>query len=554
MFEAEVNRAVIASNPGIAIRKGKVLANGQTRVACLKDAIVKYPNIIRMVDGQVRSGVALDRFERRQVDVDAWEKTLADAAPGQVHDVFGSWCDWSWGPEASSWLEPMQGRVALADGDVWEVDFVVDIEKFAAYASSGQDPRQGHVEEFLKLCQDAGLEMDGRLVSVPHVGRQKVVSGTSMGRYFFGAASYPALSRFARQAAYPTSAVEFDMPNAIVHFAVQVGTEHGLPMVLFKKYLQHKSIWRQAVSQWLQLGLEDSKKMLLRACYGYAFPSQANGVCNICPLLDGLATEGLALRQVVCAKYPGVVSAMSEANRPRPETSALAMVLLDHENKWMREFVTLLPKHNFRLVATVYDAVVAMPSTHAQQEALLSEFEGMCGLRMQVKQGSDLHESHGVWQALVRLTEQGKGVGDSDMEPVAGDGMCIPTAVVNLFPDAAVDVKGAFAAKSGPWTYSQFLHLCPQFRIEVMAWADVTNLPSGSRLLLHEHVEHSGCGHAWGLVVEDAQVLVVSSEHAEMWRGNKAAFWAELGGLFGLKCFRSACFLVFETLIVGWLL
>ena len=237
------------------------------------------------------------------------------------------------------------------------------------------------------------------------------------------------------------------MPNAIVYFACQVGDAHGVTMPLFRKYVAHKAAWRSAVSKWLDLSLEDAKKMLLKACYGFSLPSRSGGSSKVCPLLDGLAREGLELREAVCTAYPGLVEAMCLARRPRPETSAVAMLLLDLENRWMRGFVELLPRHNFRLVASIFDAVVALPTAQADEEGLLQEFQDLCGLAMQVRPACPPAFCDGVREALARLTAAGKGVLDAQTETVAGEAMCIPTAVINLFPCAAASVKMSRGSK-----------------------------------------------------------------------------------------------------------
>ena len=121
----------------------------------MKEAILEYPNLIRVVEGQVRSGVVLDRFERRQVDVCEWEGILAGLVEGRgVEEVFGGWWNWRWGPSAVSWVEPLHGSLALPDGDPWHLDFLVDMNKLLEYASSGQDARQPQVEQFVQ--QSAG--------------------------------------------------------------------------------------------------------------------------------------------------------------------------------------------------------------------------------------------------------------------------------------------------------------------------------------------------------------------------------------------------------------
>lgn len=282
------------------------------------------------------------------------------------------------------------------------------------------------------------------------------------------------------------------------------------------------------------------KDAILKACYGFSLPSRSGGSSKVCPLLDGLAREGLELREAVCTAYPGLVEAMCLARRPRPETSAVAMLLLDLENRWMRGFVELLPRHNFRLVASIFDAVVALPTAQADEEGLLQEFQDLCGLAMQVRPACPPAFCDGVQEALARLTAAGKGVLDAQTETVAGEAMCIPTAVINLFPCAAASVKMSMSGKQGPLSYSQFLDLCPDFVIEALPVADAAAAQDNASFLLHEgRVQQSQCGHAFGVQLDGAQIVVSSSEQEETWRGNRAAFWTEVQCLPGVKCFRT---------------
>ena len=93
----------------------------------------------------------------------------------------------------------------------------------------------------------------------------------------------------------------------------------------------------------------------------------------------------------------------------------------------MKAFVSILPKHHYRLVATVYDAVVVLPTEEWSKEdegRLLSEFHSMCGLWMQVwwPVQQSVRES-GLSDLLDKLVEEGKGVCDGSckvVKPVPG--------------------------------------------------------------------------------------------------------------------------------------
>jgi hypothetical protein len=93
----------------------------------------------------------------------------------------------------------------------------------------------------------------------------------------------------------------------------------------------------------------------------------------------------------------------------------------------MKAFVSILPKHHYRLVATVYDAVVVLPNEGWSKEdegRLLSEFHSMCGLWMQVRRPvqQSVRES-GLSDLLDKLVEEGKGVCDGSckvVKPVPG--------------------------------------------------------------------------------------------------------------------------------------
>ena len=452
--KGDVNRLAVVSNPGFATVKGasRHPSEKRLRVDFLKDSIKSFPCLIRQVDGMCRGGATLDRFERRAVDVNKWQACLEDCAQASsASSVFGGWLDWQWASDASGqgvWIAAGMAPCALPQGDQWQITHCVNVSGLERYLEAGGPDmdRWEQARDFLTACRQ-GQDDNVNVVQVRSVGHQKLVGGTSMGRFFFGHLSMTNLSRQARAAASPAGSIEYDMPNAIVHCALEIGQEQQLQMPCFKLYAEHKQQWRQCVSQWLSITLEEAKTMLLKACFGYVFPSKIEGCVVACPLLEGLAAEAQKLRTCVATLYPDVVRALECAGRPRPETSALAYVLFDRECRRLREFVELLPKHGFQLVAPIYDAVIVTPcdvreggdaSVAGCEDALLSEFQLRTGIRMQRKALSapDPEMGSRLSELLADMVLTGHGVGMGQIYRCAGDFACLPTALGNLFPDA----------------------------------------------------------------------------------------------------------------------
>ena len=185
------------------------------------------------------------------------------------------------------------------------------------------------------------------------------------------------------------------MPNAVVHFVLDFARQYGLDLPCFRRYYAFKAEWRKVVMSWFSLPEHDAKKALLMACFGFAFPSRATGLPVACPLLEGLAADAMKLRELLCQKFPPVLQAMTEAKKPRPETSTMAFLLFDKEHTAMRQFCDLLPKHGFALVGPVFDAVLAVPERQLSDGddqtsrglALLADFESLTGITMQESLG-----------------------------------------------------------------------------------------------------------------------------------------------------------------------
>ena len=101
---------------------------------------------------------------------------------------------------------------------------------------------------------------------------------------------------------------------------------HTMPC--FKLYRLHKESWRRAVATWYKLKEQDSKKELLRACFGCTYARRVDGELLACPLLEGLAVESQRLQARLCEQSPGLSKCMQESGKPRPSGSLCACCCL----------------------------------------------------------------------------------------------------------------------------------------------------------------------------------------------------------------------------------
>ena len=363
--EADINRIVVPSNPGSAPprRPGKKL-----RVEYLKDSLQQFPHLIRLVDGLQRAGAPLDRFERWCLDADSWHQCLQTCLESQnIPEVVGTWNDWLWPSAAEASAYNTDETPGFPRGDAWEISCRMDVAGLKEFAEMVPGDKGEHARLLAELCEREGT-IEGDVTILSTLGHQKKVAGASLGRVFFPWISFPNLSRSARDFGSPPGTKEFDMPNAVVHFALVWAKEYGLDLPCFQRYHANKGTWRKIVMQWFALAEQDAKKALLQACFGFAFPSRASGKPVICPLLEGLAADAMRLRATMCERHPSLLAAMRAAGRPRPETSTMAFLLFDKENQTMQAFRKLLPKYGFALVAPVFDAVLAVPQSRTEED------------------------------------------------------------------------------------------------------------------------------------------------------------------------------------------
>ena len=319
--------------------------------------------------------------------------------------------------------------------------------------------RPEQLQAFLSsLPEDASSSAAG-VTAVIIVGHQKILDDQSVGRVAFPWSSLPHLTREARAAASPEGSREFDMPNAVVFFALQIGKELNVDLPAFARYSAHKALWRKAVMQWLGMSMHDAKKTLLRAVFRVSLSlSASGGKMSSCPLLDALAVDGNKLKQALADKHPGLVKALKAAGKKRPETSTMAYILFDRENTYLQDFASLLPKHGYHMVTPVYDAVVAVPAqghdvdaSQAEQD-LLDEFDVKCGVRMQASTVQVAVKDRNILHIVEQLSATGKGMKLEDVqekEVLPGMGMCILQALINLFPTMEEDLRTAFEGSGG---------------------------------------------------------------------------------------------------------
>ncbi|CAJ1343512.1 unnamed protein product [Effrenium voratum] len=255
----------------------------------------------------------------------------------------------------------------------WEVQCHIHLQRLESYTALRVDARPDQVQQLLHLAQAQGAPSHDGLVAVKQVGYKKLVAGAPLGRHFFPHASVSSLTRHVKLYALImvklAQSFHIHTPNLIA-------------------YMKHKSHWRAAVAKYYHIEDEEAKEVLMRAVFGFAGPMEEHAKQGVLPLLHGLAAESAEVRNAVCADKPEILAAMKVAKKPRPETSALAFILFDEEDRAMRHLVNLLPDFGWFLVAPVFDAVLAAPKASTvlgTEGALKTQFELDTGLRLHMK-------------------------------------------------------------------------------------------------------------------------------------------------------------------------
>lgn len=197
---ADVNRLAVRSNPGCVPRRGGEALVRKLRSDWLREAIAEYPHVIRVVPSASGAGQRGHRFERRAVDLGGFEKCVAGHGGAEA---FGGWCDWAWpASRTGAWMDPVEPRASLPDGDQWQLSCLVNLTALEAYCAERKDRRQAQLEAFVRWCKNPGaaeqVSEDGGLWRVSLKGRQKAIAGKSMGRAFFAYTALPYLTREAR--------------------------------------------------------------------------------------------------------------------------------------------------------------------------------------------------------------------------------------------------------------------------------------------------------------------------------------------------------------------
>ena len=516
---------------------------------CLKEALPACPHLIRAVDGVVRGGSQTGRFERRCLDPNKWHRCLeTSVGETRVQEVAGTWADWAWPSAAeTSNADDFDEPIGFPQGDSWTISCRVNVDGLQNFGTAAPGVKGQHATQVAEQCARDGRDEGAGIMVVPCTGHQKKVAGESLGRAFFPWVSFPSLSRAARNCGSPPGTKEFDMPNAVVHFALDFARQYGLDLPCFRRYYAFKAEWRKVVMSWFSLPEHDAKKALLMACFGFAFPSRATGLPVACPLLEGLAADAMKLRELLCQKFPQVLQAMKEAKKPRPETSTMAFLLFDKEHTAMRQFCDLLPKHGFALVGPVFDAVLAVPERqlsdgddHTSRElALLADFESLTGITMQVKALDTAPPVLTVQRILDDILASNQGIRMHSIEHVPGCYSCIGTALLNLFPEEESSIKEATANLTEPISYQRAMQLCPQIAIEPISWAQAKQCTDGTCFLLHtSHASGADIGHAYGLKLVQAAMHIYSSTEEERIQTNASLLLDKLQNVPGIYIFN----------------
>lgn len=522
-----VNRACVPSNPGATkVNKGQ---NVKLRSDYLAEAIINYPHLLRLAGGHK------SRFERRPLDLQRMDKVLAEAVGERMVDVFGTWSDWQWPVDQSGediWDDVCEGAEppSFENGPPWDVKFRIDVQGLREYVLQGTDPRQEQVEQFLQLV-DRESKQDAQGTFLRQDGRQKVVAGHPMGRFFFPWLSYPNLSKAARAAASPAAAVEFDQPNAIVRFIIDLAEELGVLVPLFKKYYSHKSSWRNAVMKYMDLDLDDAKRLLTKATFGFAHPLADKRERGVLPILSGLAAESAQVRAVVCDARPELLGAMVKAGRPRPGTSCLAFVVFDRENDITRSFWAHLLTCDWLPVGPVYDAVVATPhqAAHDKPATMVADmYEQTSGIKMQTKslKAPSLPQHRYLVDVVADLMSAGKAWSAGEVKVVSGAHKCLAFAVVNLFSEDE-DVADAFDDSDGPMTYRQCQDQVNDLLFDLEKYSPEA-APAAGRYIVHESRVAQPFGNANAIEASAGQIRFYAAGLATVAEMQAATFWGAL--------------------------
>lgn len=251
---------------------------------CLKEALPACPHLIRAVDGVVRGGSQTGRFERRCLDPNKWHRCLeTSVGETRVQEVAGTWADWAWPSAAeTSNADDFDEPIGFPQGDSWTISCRVNVDGLQNFGTAAPGVKGQHATQVAEQCARDGRDEGAGIMVVPCTGHQKKVAGESLGRAFFPWVSFPSLSRAARNCGSPPGTKEFDMPNAVVHFALDFARQYGLDLPCFRRYYASKAEWRKVVMSWFSLPEHDAKKALLMACFGFAFPSRATGLPVAC--------------------------------------------------------------------------------------------------------------------------------------------------------------------------------------------------------------------------------------------------------------------------------
>ena len=375
---------------------------------------------------------------------------------------------------------------------------------------------------------------------VEHFGHQKLVDKKALGRYFFPWLSFPNLSKAARAAASPKHSIEFDQPAAVAHAIIQLAAELRVSVPFFHRYRKYKRAWREATSKYFGLGTGEAKRLLQKAVFGFAHPVPRCHDSGVLPFLTSLAQESAHVRKAACEAYPGVYRAMVAAGRPRPETSALAFLAFDIENKITLSFWEHLQANKWIPVVPIFNAVIGVPCQDGvSAEAVLDSFEAKHGVRMQDQQVESVEVE--IQKYLVDifedLLESDKISRVGDVKVLTGARRCVSVALANLFPDDE-DLLVALGDQDGPETYRQVLTRCSEHICFESETYNPNNSPKSGSWIVHEERVGQPFGHAYGFEISGGRIRVFVLALAGILEMPRETFWASLQLLPGFSLIR----------------
>ena len=203
--------------------------------------------------------------------------------------------------------------------------------------------------------------------------------------------------------------------------------------------------------------------------------------------------------------------------RPDPSRSAFAILLQDRENTLVRTLVDIAAQiGGGEPSAVIFDEVWFPPHGEVLDHQRLAEaFFDASGVQLKCEIASKSVAIVGAFLRRVRVTLEGGGFSEVGIDtiPVEGEHMCLPFAVLQLFPSLASIQEFVEQNPRGPFTYAYFTEQCPDvhFSLACANWSKTPGL-----YVVHERrLLRPDDGHASALRIQDDRLAVLSDEAFE---------------------------------------